>query len=84
MRLPAIDDRLAPPETRLEYLGGDELFALPRPTRRTPWRTESWPYVLRAHVAPGYRFAVDLLTRTATRRATSPPTQACTPKGPTR
>ena len=28
-RLPAVDERLAPPETRVEYLGGVELFAAP-------------------------------------------------------
>jgi Putative restriction endonuclease len=63
LRLPAVDDRLAPPETRLEYLGGVELFAAPADP---PHATQHFDltYLLGAHVAPGYRGAVDLLSRT--------------------
>ncbi len=62
-RLPGIDERLAPPETRLEYLGGTELFAAPA---KAPHATQHFDltYVLGAHVSREYRGAVDLLTRT--------------------
>ncbi|HEU4537582.1 MAG TPA: Uma2 family endonuclease [Polyangiaceae bacterium] len=62
-RPPAIDDRLAPPETRVEFLHGVELFAAPAdaPHATTHARLA---YVLEAHVAPGYQAAVDLLMRT--------------------
>ncbi|WP_438028590.1 Uma2 family endonuclease [Sorangium sp. So ce233] len=61
--LPHVDDRLAPPETRLEYLDGAELFAAPADP---PHATQHFDltYVLGAHVAKGYRGAVDMLTRT--------------------
>ncbi len=61
--LPAVDERLAPPETRLEYLGGFELFAAPADTPHATAHADL-AFVLRAHVAPGYTAAVDLLTRT--------------------
>jgi hypothetical protein len=63
-RLPGIDDRLAPPETRLEYLDGIEVFAAPA---GPPHATQHFDltYVLGAHVARGYRGAVDMLTRTS-------------------
>ncbi|KYG05848.1 hypothetical protein BE21_38090, partial [Sorangium cellulosum] len=59
---PHVDDRLAPPETRVEYLDGAEIFAAPADT---PHATQHFDltYVLGAHVAPGYRGAVDMLTR---------------------
>jgi Uma2 family endonuclease len=62
--LPRIDDRLAPPETRLEYLDGIEVFASPANPLHA---THHWDltYVLGAHVAKGYRGAVDMLTRTS-------------------
>jgi hypothetical protein len=61
--LPAIDDRLAPPETRLEYLHGIELFAAPaEPPHATTHSRLA--YVLEAHVASGYQAAVELLMRT--------------------
>ncbi|WP_434046727.1 MULTISPECIES: Uma2 family endonuclease [Sorangium] len=62
-RLPHVDDRLAPPETRVEYLDGAELFAAPA---EPPQATQHFDltYVLGAHVAKGYRGAVDMLTRT--------------------
>ncbi|WP_437970135.1 Uma2 family endonuclease [Sorangium sp. So ce260] len=59
---PRVDDRLAPPETRVEYLDGAELFAAPADA---PHATQHFDltYVLGAHVAAGYRGAVDMLTR---------------------
>lgn len=61
--LPRIDERLAPPETRLEYLHGAEIFAAPADR---PHATEhcELTFVLRAHIARGYTGAVDMLTRT--------------------
>lgn len=63
MRLPRVDERLAPPETRLEYLHGGELYASPAdPPHAT--RHADLAFVLRASVADGYTAAVDLLART--------------------
>lgn len=64
MDFPRVDERLAPPETRLEYLHGGELFAAPAdPPHAT--RHADLAFVLRATVAPGFTAAIDLLTRTA-------------------
>src|SRR4051812_4453474 len=60
---PGVDDRLAPPETRVEYLDGIELFAAPAEGPHATMHADL-AYVLRAHVAPPYLAAVDLLTRT--------------------
>jgi len=61
--LPRVDERLAPPETRVEYLHGIEMFAAPAlPPHAT--RHADVAMVLRAAVAPGYTAAVDMLTRT--------------------
>ncbi|HEU4537385.1 MAG TPA: Uma2 family endonuclease [Polyangiaceae bacterium] len=62
-RLPSIDDRLAPPETRVEYIDGVEYFAAPADPPHALAHGDL-AFVLRAHTAPGYRFAVDMLTRT--------------------
>ena len=63
-RFPDLHERLAPPETRVEYLGGVELFAAPaKPPHAT--RHFDLTYVLGAHLARGYRGAVDMLTRTS-------------------
>lgn len=62
-RPPSIDDRLAPPETRLEYLDGIEIFAAPAAPPHAMQHFDL-TYVLGAHVATGYRGAVDMLTRT--------------------
>ncbi|WP_394845685.1 Uma2 family endonuclease [Pendulispora brunnea] len=63
VHVPRIDERLAPPETRLEYLHGIELFAAPvDPPHAT--RHADVTAVLRTAVADGYIAAVDLLTRT--------------------
>lgn len=63
MRLPAIDDRLAPPETRLEYLDGIEVFAAPADPPHATLHAKL-AYLLEAHAAKGYVTAVDMLTRT--------------------
>lgn len=61
--LPAVHDRLAPPETRAEYLEGLELFAAPaEPPHATLHSTLA--YLLEAHAAPGFLVAVDMLTPT--------------------
>lgn len=60
--LPRVDDRLAPPETRVEYLNGFELFAAPADE---PCATRHWDltYVLGGYVTDSYSGAVDMLTR---------------------
>ena len=70
MRLPAggrprppVDDHIAPPETRVEYLNGIELFASPAKTPHARKHADL-TYVLGAHTARGYASAVDMLTRT--------------------
>lgn len=62
-RLPAVDDHVVTPETREELLNGRRLFASPAKATHAFQHLEL-SYVLRAHVASGYRGAVDLLTRT--------------------
>jgi hypothetical protein len=60
---PGVDDHLVEPEiTRDEVIGGVRVVAFPA---ELPHATQHGDlhYVLRAHVAPGYRAAVDLLTR---------------------
>jgi hypothetical protein len=60
---PRVDDHLVSPEiSRDEIIGGRRLVAFPA---ESPHATQHGDlhYVLRAHVAPGYRGAVDLLTR---------------------
>lgn len=60
---PAVDDRLAPPEARIEYVDGSEVFAAPANGPHAMLHADL-SYVLRAHVKSGYRSAVDMLTRT--------------------
>ena len=60
---PRVDDRLAPPETRLEYLEGVEVFAAPADEPHGIEHAEL-THVLRAIRADSERVAVDLLTRT--------------------
>ena len=63
-REPRIDERLAPPETRVEFLHGMELFAAPAdPPHAT--KHSQVDRVIGSHVAEGYIPAVDMLTRTA-------------------
>src|SRR5947209_15598466 len=60
---PRVDDHLVQPEvTRDEIIEGRRVVAFPA---ESPHATQHGDlhYVLRAHVAPGYLGAVDLLTR---------------------
>ncbi len=60
---PGIDDRLVEPETtRDEIIGGRRFVASPAKEPHATQHTEL-DYVVRAHVAPGYRVGADLLTR---------------------
>ncbi|WP_437798460.1 Uma2 family endonuclease [Sorangium sp. So ce693] len=63
-REPRVDDRLAPPESRVEYLGGKKLIAAPADAPHAT-RHCDLAHVIRAYVAPGYTAAVDMLTRTS-------------------
>jgi len=58
-----VDDRLAPPETRVEYLDGVEIFAAPADEPHATQHSDL-TYVLHAHTANGYKSSVDMLTRT--------------------
>jgi hypothetical protein len=61
--LPRVDEHLVVPEvTRNEILAGRRLVASPAESPHAT-RHGDVQYVLRAHVAPGYISAVDLLTR---------------------
>jgi hypothetical protein len=61
--LPSLDERLVEPEvTRDEIIGGRRVVAFPAESPHADQHGEL-QYVLRAHVAPGYTAAVDLLTR---------------------
>ncbi|MFO0592805.1 MAG: Uma2 family endonuclease [Polyangiaceae bacterium] len=60
--LPAPDDRLAPPETRLEYIGGVEVFAAPADQPHAHQHSQI-DRVVGAHVKSPYEIAVDMLTR---------------------
>lgn len=60
---PRVDDRLAPPETRIEYLHGVELYASPADEPHAT-RHSLVDRVVGSYVAPGYVPAVDMLTRT--------------------
>lgn len=62
-RRPAVDDRIAPPETRVEYLGGQEIFAAPADEPHASQHSQI-DRVIGAHVKPPYAVAVDMLTRT--------------------
>lgn len=61
---PAPDDRLAAPETRYEVIDGERVFVSPADELHATSHL-GLSYLLRAHVAPGYVGAVDLLTRTS-------------------
>jgi hypothetical protein len=62
--LPRIDDRLAPPETRIEYLDGTKIITMPAdPPHAT--KHGQVAAVVSAHVAEGFTAAVDMLTRTS-------------------
>jgi Putative restriction endonuclease len=68
---PPIDERIVVPETRAEILDGQLLWANPADP---PHATQHFDlaYVLGAHVVPGYRGAVDMLTRTSKRNDFAP------------
>lgn len=60
---PRIDDHLVVPEvTRDEIIGGRRVVTSPANAPHATKQSDL-DYVLRAHVAPGYRVAADLLTR---------------------
>jgi hypothetical protein len=61
--LPAVDERLAPPETRIEYLNGAEIFAAPAEEPHATTHSQI-DRVVGSYVAEGYAPAVDMLTRT--------------------
>src|SRR4051812_5791257 len=61
--VPPLDEHLVEPEvTRDEIIGGRRVIAFPAEPPHADQHGEL-QYVLRAHVAPGYVAAVDLLTR---------------------
>lgn len=60
---PDVDDHLVEPEvTRDEMIGGVRVVASPAHPPHADRHTDL-DYILRAHVAPGYRASTDLLTR---------------------
>ena len=62
---PAVDDHLVEPEvTRDEIINGRRVIAMPAEQPHADKHVDL-AYVLRAHVAPGYRASVDLITRHA-------------------
>jgi Putative restriction endonuclease len=62
--LPDINDRLAPPETRIEVLDGKKIVTMPADPEHATKHIEV-AAVAKAHVARGYTAAVDMLTRTS-------------------
>lgn len=61
--LPSVDDHLVEPEvTRDEIIGGRQVVAFPAEEPRATQRCDL-RYVVRAHVALGWKSAADLLTR---------------------
>jgi hypothetical protein len=62
--LPDINDRLAPPETRIEVLDGKKIVTMPADPKHAIAHIEV-AAVVKAHVAKGYTGAVDMLTRTS-------------------
>ena len=60
---PDVDDHLVEPEvTRDEIIGGRRMVASPADTPHATRHTDL-DYLIRAHVAPGYTTAADLITR---------------------
>src|SRR5688572_11201864 len=62
--LPAIDEHIVSADTRAEIIDGRLHFAPPADEPHATAHIDL-AYLLRAHVAPGYRGAVDMLTRTS-------------------
>jgi hypothetical protein len=63
-RLPEVDERLVAPETRYEIEDGEEMYAAPADEPHAESHA-SLGALLKAHRAPGYSVAVDMLTRTS-------------------
>lgn len=63
---PYVDERLVEPETREEMVRGERVLAAPAKPEHADRHSEL-DYVVRAHVAPGYRSSSDLLTRAQAR-----------------
>ncbi len=61
---PRIDDRLAPPETRVEILDGKKIITMPA-DRAHGTKHSQTDRVVGAPMAEGYEIAVDMLTRTS-------------------
>ena len=59
---PRVDERLAPPETRVEYIRGAEVFAAPADEPHASQHSQI-DRVVGAHVKSPYAVAVDMLTR---------------------
>jgi len=59
---PAVDDHVVEPETREELLHGQKIWALPAKRAHAEQHLQL-AYALKAHVAEGYRGALELLTR---------------------
>jgi hypothetical protein len=62
--LPAVDDRLAVPETRFEVLDGALVYVPPADEPHAS-RQADVAALLRAHAAPGFAIACEMLTRTS-------------------
>lgn len=59
---PAVDDHIVPEGARWELLNGERILSPPSKEPHATRHTDL-AYVLRAHVASGWRVAVDMLTR---------------------
>jgi hypothetical protein len=62
--LPDVNDRLDPPETRIEVLDGKKIVSMPADPKHATKHCDTTA-VFHAHVAEGYTAAVDMLTRTS-------------------
>jgi hypothetical protein len=61
---PRVDERIVVPETRAEIVQGQLVWAAPADPPHATAHSDL-AYVLHAHVAAGYKTAVDMLTRTS-------------------
>jgi Uma2 family endonuclease len=64
MPAPAVDERLVMPESRFEVIDGEVFYVAPCDEPHGTVHA-SLSAILKAHAAPGYQTAVDMLTRTA-------------------
>lgn len=69
--LPAVDERLVAPETRAEIIDGRVYFAPPADEEHGTFHVDLVA-ALRAHLAPGYICALDMLTRTSKKNDFAP------------